>query len=76
MTSLKALPQLRNLSLDSTAVTDAGVEALRSIASLKSLNLYHTLVTEKGMLTLKTALPDCKIVFDRDSALPSRRVKQ
>ena len=24
---------------------------------------------------LRTALPDCKIVFDRDSALPNRRIK-
>ena len=43
------------------------------MAGLKSLNLYHTLVTEKGMQELKTALPACEIVFDRDSALPNRR---
>ncbi len=49
---------------------------LQSMTSLRELNIYHTLVTEKGMLALKTALPDCKIVFDRDSALPNRRVRQ
>ena len=39
---------MRELSLDSTGVTDSGAEALKSMAGLKSLNLYHTLVTEKG----------------------------
>ena len=73
--SLKALPKLRELSLDSTGVTDAGAETLRSLTSLRNLNLYHTLVTEKGLQDLRTALPDCKIVFDRDSALPNRRIK-
>jgi hypothetical protein len=46
---------------------------LASMRALKSLNLYHTLVTEKGLARLKTALPDCGIVFDRDSTLPARR---
>jgi hypothetical protein len=73
---LKALPKLRDLSLDATSVTDQGAQALQSMTALKNLNLYHTLVTEKGMLALQSALPECKIVFDRDSALPSRRVKQ
>ena len=68
-------PQLRELSLDSTSVTDNGAPALKSMAGLKSLNLYHTLVTEKGMQELKAALPSCEIVFDRDSALPNRRSK-
>jgi hypothetical protein len=74
--SLKTLPQLRELSLDATGVTDQGVQALESMAGLKHLNLYHTLVTEKGIQELKTALPECRIVFDRDSALPNRRGKQ
>jgi hypothetical protein len=56
-------------------VTDNGVPALKSMIGLKSLNLYHTFVTEKGMQDLKTALPSCVIVFDRDSSLPSRRSK-
>jgi len=32
-------------------------------------------VTEKGLQSLKTALPQCEVVFDRDSALPNRRAK-
>ena len=41
--------------------------------NLKYLNLYHTLVTDKGYQTLKTALPSCEIVYDRESSLPTRR---
>jgi len=70
---LKKLLTLRELHLDMAKVTDAAVEDLASMRALKSLNLYHTLVTEKGLARLKTALPDCGIVFDRDSTLPARR---
>ena len=54
-------------------MTDTGALLLKSIPTLKALNLYHTLVTEKGMQGLKSDLPSCDIVFDRDSALPNRR---
>ena len=67
--------RIRVLSLDSTDVTDAGVSALTGMAELKDLNLYHTLVTDAGMDQLRAALPECEIVFDRDSALPTRRSK-
>jgi len=43
------------------------------MVNLRSLSLYHTLVSEKGYEQLKAALPDCRIVFDRDSSLPNRR---
>jgi hypothetical protein len=43
------------------------------MAGLKSLNLYHTLVSEKAMKDIQAALPTCEIVFDRDSALPTRK---
>lgn len=41
--------------------------------SLKHVNLYHTLVTEAGVRKLRAALPECKIEWDRDSAMPNRR---
>ena len=72
---LLGLPHLRELSLDSTGVTDKAAPELKSISSLTALNLYHTLITEKGLGELKGALPSCAILFDRDSALPSRRSK-
>ena len=46
---------------------------LQAMAGLKALNLYHTFVTEKGWQEIKSALPGCEIVFDRDSGLPDRR---
>jgi len=49
---------------------------LRSMTELRALNIYHTLVTENAWHALKTALPECQIVFDRDSALPNRRIRQ
>jgi hypothetical protein len=73
---LKDLPRLRELSLDATSITDQGAQTLRSMTELRALNIYHTLVTENALLALKTALPECQIVFDRDSALPNRRIRQ
>ena len=55
------------------AVTDAGVEYLKPLGQLKLLNLYHTLVSDGGYQTLRTALPGCRIIWDRKSALPARR---
>ena len=37
------------------------------------LNLYHTLVSDSGYQALHSALPECRIIWDRKSALPSRR---
>ena len=71
--ALKSLPHLRELSLDATGVSDAGMDTLKAMKNLKALNLYHTLVTEKGLQDLRAALPQCQMVFDRDSALPNRR---
>jgi hypothetical protein len=73
---LKDLPRLRELSLDATSITDHGAQTLRSMTELRALNIYHTLVTENAWHALKTALPECQIVFDRDSALPNRRIRQ
>ena len=70
---LASLAQLTDLRLDSVTLTDAGVRPLESLGRLKVLNLYHTLVTDKGFEQLKAALPGCKIIWDRESALPIRR---
>jgi len=69
----KGLPALQELRLDSTGISDASIESLKSMHTLKVLNLYHTTVTEKGFEQLKAALPDCRVIFDRDSSLPVRR---
>jgi len=72
---LQALPGLTELSIDNTNVTDASVVVLKGMAGLRSLNLYHTLISEKGYGELSAGLASCKIVFDRDSALPNRRTR-
>jgi hypothetical protein len=72
---LRKLPQLADLSIDNTNVTDKAVADLQGMTRLQSLNLYHTLVSEKGYEEIRRALPACKIVFDRDSALPNRRTR-
>jgi hypothetical protein len=70
---LKGLPELRELSLDSSNVGDGAVEALQSMPQLEVLNLYHTLITESGVQQIKSALPNCRIIWDQNSALPNRR---
>ena len=64
---------MEELNLDSTEVDDHGADLLASIGTLKTLDLYHTLVSDSGYQALHTALPDCKIIWDRKSALPVRR---
>ena len=70
---LKGLPQLEELSLDSTDVSDLGAEMLSAMPTLKSLDLYHTLISDKGYQRIKSSLPGCRIFWEKDSALPSRR---
>jgi hypothetical protein len=71
--ALRGAPELRELSLDSTDVNDEAAEILASMPKLKVLNLYHTLMTEAGVARIKQTLPECRIIWDRDSALPIRR---
>jgi hypothetical protein len=71
--TLASMPSLSELLLDTAGITDAGLEPLRTQANLKVLNLYHTLVTQKGFDSLRSALPACRIIWDRDSSLPNRR---
>ena len=75
LASLQPLTQLRELSLDTVNITDKSVPLLKSFAKLQNLNLYHTYVTDKAELEIQTALPSCKIVYDRDSSLANRRPK-
>ena len=71
--SLASNANLRVLSLDNTDVDDEAIETLSGFADLTALNLYHTLVSESGVQSLRSALPDCKIAWERDSAQPTRR---
>ena len=54
---------MKNLSLNLTRVTDAGLEHLWGLTQLEVLRLGNeTYVTEAGILRLRVALPNCSIV--------------
>jgi hypothetical protein len=69
---LTRLPSLRELSLDNTSITDAGIASLRAISTLRSLDLYHTRVTKSGYEALQASLPQCRIFYDEQSGVAPR----
>jgi internalin A len=73
LSRLKALASMEDLSLDSTNVTDKGVPDLIALPHLRRVNLYHTFVTAKGEAELKKTLPECQMIWDKESSLPNRR---
>ena len=58
---LKAVPGLKELRLDQTQITDAGLEQLKGLTRLECLSLTDTKVTAAGVEKLKQALPTCTI---------------
>ena len=70
---LHPLKNLRELRLNSAAIGDDNIGELAAFPALRRLNIYHTLVTDKGFEKLKSALPRCEVIYDRDSSLPNRR---
>jgi hypothetical protein len=70
---LRGLASLRELALDSATLTDNAVDMLLTFRQLQLLNVYHTLLTDAGHQKLKSGLPQCRIVYERESALPVRR---
>ena len=71
--TLRALPALRELRLDSATITDASAPVFTAMPGLKFLGIYHTLVTERAHGEIRSALPGCKILWERESSLPNRR---
>jgi len=58
------LDALEFLQLDHLEVTNAGLEHLKGLTNLTELSLKGTKVTPSGVASLRTALPNCKIVVD------------
>ena len=54
-------------------VNDESLRHLTQLQNLQRLNLYHTFVTEAGVENLRKALPECEVIWDRNSGLPTRR---
>ncbi len=57
---------LKQLSLQSTGLTDAAVDDLKSLTNLEELNLTGTKITAEGIEAIKTALPKCKVVWEEE----------
>ncbi|HTV47982.1 MAG TPA: hypothetical protein VMG59_06020 [Phycisphaerae bacterium] len=55
------MTQLQQLGLDSTKVTDVGLQELYGLKELRVLNLWRTKVTAVGIAELKQKLPDLRI---------------
>lgn len=70
---MKGLRDLEFLTLDSTNLTDAAATQLSALGKLRILNLYHTLVTADGLAKLRAALPQTRVVWDKESGMPHRR---
>lgn len=54
---------LDRLDLQKTAITDRGINVLTAIKSLRHLDLRETKVTEAGVDAMRTANPDCRVLF-------------
>lgn len=55
-------PELEDLDLRDSGVTDQGLWKLRTFIRLKHLDLRGAPVTEQGVARLARALPDCEII--------------
>ena len=58
---LGRLSQLRSLTLENAAITDAGPGHLKALTHLEALNLKGTKITEVAIRDLQKALPKLKI---------------
>jgi hypothetical protein len=67
--TVKQLSSVRmdGLDLGGSRVTDAGLEYLKGQRGLGYLNLTGSKVTAKGVATLRRALPDCDIRWERQT---------
>lgn len=68
---LAVLPDVNNLDLHETPVTDKGLQALERMTSLRELRIYQTQVTAAGVARLHEALPACTIIWDGGTLGPA-----
>jgi ribose/xylose/arabinose/galactoside ABC-type transport system permease subunit len=59
---LRALPNVTELSLARTKVTDQGMTSIKAVTTLKRLDLSETKVSRSGKTVLGRSLPDLEIV--------------
>ena len=61
MNIVKDLTRLRRLSLDDTAITDNGLNALTNSKNLQDLSVKRTKVTAAGIAKLRIAVPNLEL---------------
>jgi hypothetical protein len=71
---LSQCPELQQLHLERTSVTDAGLEYLKSATKLRYLNLKRCPVTLAAVQSLSKALPGCVIDWEPLQFLPTGQV--
>jgi hypothetical protein len=69
--NLKALPQLRELSLSNTKVTDNGLEHLKALTRLRGLWLTDTKVTDEGLTNIE-ALTQLRVLSIKSTKVTDR----
>ena len=60
---IKNLQFLRYLNLSGTKVTDGAIKDLAQMKDLEELYLWNSEISEKGVESLRSALPNTKVVF-------------
>jgi len=60
---IKNLQYLRYLNLSGTKVTDGAIKDLAQMKDLEEIYLWDSKVSEKGVKSLRSALPNAKVVF-------------
>jgi len=58
---LSQLPELQELDLSGTHISDQGLPHLYALHDLRRLSLVRTDITPDGLQNLELALPDCQI---------------
>ena len=66
LNDLKELPQLQVLILDSTGISDAGLEAIKGCSRLSRIYLRNTRVTAEGIKGLRKTFPSADIAPQTD----------
>jgi Leucine-rich repeat (LRR) protein len=60
---IKNLQFLRYLNLSGTKVTDGAIKDLTQMKDLEEIYLWNSKISEKGGESLRSALPNTKVVF-------------
>jgi hypothetical protein len=60
---VKQLPELRELHITGTAITDHGLQDVKALRKLTWLVLTNTKATDRGVRSLRNAIPRLEIIY-------------